>query len=63
MVRHETPDWMDELFEREDITPEEYYAFFGLTREEFWELYDDVVDIGESPYGFFDSMRRELQTE
>jgi hypothetical protein len=54
---------MDELFEREDITPEEYYAFFGLTREEFWELYDDVVDIGESPYGFFDSMRRELQTE
>lgn len=37
--RHKTPEWLDELFERENITAEEYYRELGVDRKEFWASY------------------------
>lgn len=35
-----TPEWMDELLERENISWDEYYESFEVDRREFWQLYD-----------------------
>ena len=38
MGKHESPEWMDEVLEREEITDwEELYEILGTTREEFWQ--------------------------
>ena len=35
----ETPDWLDELLDRYDLTIEEYYASYVLSRQDFWSLF------------------------
>jgi hypothetical protein len=38
MVKHETPDWMDELLDRYEIEDlEDLYEILRQEREEFWE--------------------------
>lgn len=39
MGKNQTPDWLDEEWEREHISPERYYHEFGLTRKQYWALY------------------------
>lgn len=36
MARNETPEWLDETFEREEISPEEYYRSLGMSRVQYW---------------------------
>lgn len=42
-----TPEWMDEILAREEITIEEYYASFGLERADFWEMFWLNIEVFE----------------
>jgi hypothetical protein len=62
-MKHETPDWLDVVCERLEISREEYYESFGLNREQFWQLYFQLEDDDIDPRGFFQAWSSDQQEE